>query len=260
MTDRTTDTLNTGTLPDTSRHAERQHCGKAVGLWALIPVKNLGTAKQRLRDRLGGHREEFAKAMLADVLAAVAESRAIAGTVVVTADPVVIAEAAKSGLTVVKEHGSEGLNAAIDQGVQAMRRMGVTRVVILPSDIPLLTGAELDRLIGVFEREAGKQGDNAIGISPSAEGSGTNFLVLNVRQAFAFQYGPDSYMIHSEHARLDRRGVIAMHSPTVSLDIDEPRQIGELLDFCARHPEFQKTQTWKFLHDTMRADGETIKT
>jgi 2-phospho-L-lactate guanylyltransferase len=249
-----------GILSEASGQAERTVCGKAGGLWALIPVKNLAIAKQRLRDRLGDHREEFAKAMLADVLAAVADSRAIAGTVVVTADPAVIAVATQSGLTVVKEHGSEGLNAAIDQGVEAIRRMGIARVVILPSDIPLLTGAELDRLIGEFEREAEKRDDNAIGISPSAEGSGTNFLVLSIRRAFAFQYGPDSYMIHSEHARLDRRGVIAMHSPTVSLDIDEPRQIGELLDFCARHPEFQKTQTWKFLHDTMRANGETMKT
>jgi 2-phospho-L-lactate guanylyltransferase len=229
-------------------------------MWALIPVKNLAIAKQRLKARLGPHREAFAKAMLADVLAAVADSRVIVGTVVVTADPVVADVAAKRGLTVVQEHGSEGLNAAIDQGVDAIRRMGVTRVVILPSDIPLLTGAELDRLIGVFEREAGKRDDNAIGISPAAEGGGTNFLVLNIRGAFTFQYGPDSYMIHSEHARLDRRGVIAMHSPTVSLDIDEPRQIGELLDFCARHPEFQKTRTWKFLQDTMRVDRETMKT
>jgi 2-phospho-L-lactate guanylyltransferase (CobY/MobA/RfbA family) len=83
-------------------------------------------------------------------------------------------------------------------------------------------------------------------------------MVLSIRHSFTFQYGPDSYMIHSDNARADQREVISIHSPTISLDIDEPRQLRELLDFFDRNPEFQKTQTWKFLHNTMRIDRKTV--
>jgi len=242
--------------PGPSGRVKQQASNGNGVLWALIPVKNLAAAKQRLKDRLGLHREEFVLAMLSDVLAAVADSRAIAGTAVVTSDPRVATLAAEQGLTVVEERGSEGLNAAIDQGVAAIRRMGATGVVVLPSDIPLLSGSELDRLIDTFEREAGGHPDHAIGMTAAAEGGGTNFLVTGILRDFAFQYGPDSYMIHSERAKADRRVVISMDSPAVSLDIDEPRQLSELLDFCARNVEFQRTQSWNFLHNTMGIDRE----
>ena len=83
--------------------------------------------------------------------------------------------------------------------------------------------------------------------------------MLNLGQAFTFQYGPDSYMIHTEEARADQRKVISIHSPAISLDIDEERQVREFVDFCERNPEFQNTQSWKFLHNAVCIDGKTVR-
>ena len=63
--------------------------------------------------------------------------------------------------------------------------------------------------------------------------------------------------MHCDVARAEQRAVLAIQSPTISLDIDEPRQVNELLDFCQLHPEFRKTRTWKFLNNTK---GIALKT
>jgi 2-phospho-L-lactate guanylyltransferase len=204
-----------------------------------------------LKDCLGPYREDFTLAMLTDVLSGLADSQALDGIAVVTCDQRVAAIAAQQGLMVVDEHSPAGLNAAIDQGFETVRRMGAGRVVILPSDIPLLTGAELDRLLAAFETQAGKGCDRAIGISPSIDGSGTNCLIVGDRRGFTFQYGPDSFTNHRANARAHQQNVFSLHSPTISLDIDEPKHVDELLAFCTRHPEFQRTATWNFLHNTM---------
>jgi len=234
--------------------AGEQAPGEPAALWAVIPVKNLASAKQRLKDCLGPRREDFTLAMLEDVLAAVADSKAVAGTVVVTSDPKVADLAAEQGFVVAGEQGYDGLNAAIERGVSAVRRLGGGRIVVLPSDIPLLTGAELDRVIDTFDRQMGNTDDGAVGISPSSDAGGTNCLILGVRKAFTFQYGPDSYSIHCDFARAEHRNVLTVPSQAISLDIDEPLQVKQLLEFCQQHPEFQKTRTWKFLQTTKGID------
>ncbi len=210
------------------------------GLWAVVPVKELARAKQRLKACMGSFREDFTLAMLTDVLAALAGSNAVTGIAVVTADQRVAALAAERGLTVVEETGSRGLNAAIELGVEAVRRLGGWRVVILPADIPLLTGAEVDRLAGAFYEQAGTADDNAIGICPSQDKDGTNCLFLSTRQAFRFQYGPGSFNVHCESARERKRDAYSLCSAAIALDIDEPRHVEELLAFCAAAPRLQE--------------------
>jgi len=219
-------------------------------LWAVVPVKPLSGAKQRLKNRLGPYREDFTLAMLGDVLSALADSQAVTGVAVVTADVRVASIATRHGFAVIEEGEAAGLNAAVDLGVQAARRLGAARVVILPADIPLLTGAELDRLVALLDREAGESREDAVGISPATGGGGTNCLLLSTRSAFAFQYGPDSFKLHRERAKADKRDVYSLASPTIALDIDEPRHLQQFLDFCSQHTEFQKTETWKFMSST----------
>ena len=58
--------------------------GQDKGLWALVPVKALGRAKQRLKNCMGEDRAGLTVAMLKDVLAALSESKEISHIVVVT--------------------------------------------------------------------------------------------------------------------------------------------------------------------------------
>jgi len=221
-------------------------------LWALIPVKALNLAKQRLKEYLGPLREGFTLAMFEDVLAAVAASRAVTRVVVVTPDARIADMAKQRGITLVEDGAAVGMNAAIGLGVAAIRGMGGQRVVILPADLPLLTGDELDRLAEVFAQQGGGTDREAIGINPSTDRGGTNCFFLDAGKPFTFQYGTVSFTQHRNSAEAHHRKVIDLVSPAVSLDIDEPRDIGEFLAFCARQPQFRETQTWKFLHSCDR--------
>lgn len=224
-----------------------QVANRDEGLWALVPVKALAGAKQRLKECLGEDREGFSVAMLKDVLAALADSKEVAQVVVVTADDRVAAIAEQGGLLVVDENGSKGMNAAIDLGVEAIRKRGGQRVVILPADIPLMTGAEFDRIAGDFEHQAQTKGNDFIGISPSSYRGGTNCLFLNTRQAFTFHYGPDSFKLHHDSAQRHRHRPISLYSPTISIDIDDKRDLDVWVSYCVRNPEFKQTEAWKFL-------------
>ena len=221
-------------------------------LWALVPVKALTVAKQRLQQYLGPKRGDFAFAMLNDVLDALAASKAISRIAIVTADPRVAELARQRGLLLVEENGKCDMNAAIALGVEAIRQNGGCRLVIIHSDIPLLTGTELDRLAGIFFDQAGSCAGEKIGISPSADHGGTNCLFLDARQAFEFCYGPDSFALHCASARSRHQEVISLDSPTVAMDMDEPKDVDELLEFYRQHAEFQHTETWKFLHNRDR--------
>jgi 2-phospho-L-lactate guanylyltransferase len=224
----------------------------AESLWALVPVKGLASAKQRLQQYLGPEREELAVAMLTDVLDALVASKAIAHTAVVTADPRVAALALQRGLLLVEEGANCEMNAAIALGVRAIRENGGRRVVIIHSDIPLLTGKELDRMVGVFlERARGCTGE-LIAISPSADQGGTNCLFMDVKHPFGFSYGKGSFALHCASA--DARGaqVVALDSPTTAMDIDEPEDVAKLLEYYRHNEQFQHTETWKFLHDRKR--------
>src|SRR5436190_7960544 len=58
------------------------------GIWAVVPVKDTSAAKQRLAAAVPARlRQALMLAMLEDVLAALAETRGLAGRLLVTTDP-----------------------------------------------------------------------------------------------------------------------------------------------------------------------------
>jgi len=222
--------------------------GPSGGLWAVIPVKALSESKQRLKDFLGAGREAFTLAMLHDVLTAVEQSRFVSRIAVVTADPRIRGMLEKRGITVIREGLPAEMNAAIEVAIAEIYCNGGRRVVVLPGDIPLLTSSELDRLAGLWiardERTQGK----VVGLSPSADGEGTNCLFACSDKAFKVMYGPDSYSAHRDVARSHGNELLTLDSATLSLDIDEPRDIAALIAYCDEHEQFKETASWKFLH------------
>ncbi len=218
----------------------------SAGMWALIPVKSLHNSKQRLAHRLGSQRQSFALAMLMDLLAALSASKLIAKVAIVTPDLQVAKLAREHGILVVEDSGSD-MNAAIRQGIQAIKDQGGRSAVILPADIPLLSGPELDRLAGEFCHQLEQLQVDAIGICPSADKGGTNCLFLTLQREFGLCYGPDSFELHQQSARSNNLAIILLWSPTAAMDMDEGDDIDRLISYCKLNPAFQRTATWKLL-------------
>jgi len=219
------------------------------GLWALVPVKALASAKQRLKKCLGADREGFTVAMLKDVLAALCESKEVSHIAVVTDDPRVAVIAKQGGLLVIEEVESKGLNEALELGRETIRRMGGHRIVIVPSDIPLLTGPETDRTLFKLQIQRQARGDGVTGIGPSKDLGGTNFLCIETDRPFPLMFGPGSYRRHQECAIEHGSQPVSLSSPTISLDIDEDKDLDDFITFCLSNPEYQKTETFQFLQE-----------
>jgi len=223
--------------------------GQDEDLWALVPVKALERAKQRLKNCLGEDRAAFTVAMLKDVLAALSRSKKVSHIAVVTNDPRVAAITKQGGLEVVDEGESKGMNEALELGRDAIRRMGGQRMVIVPADIPLMTGLETDRVVLELQVQRKECRDGVTGIGPSKDRGGTNFLCIETDRPFPLLYGPDSYRRHRESAVEHGSRPVSLQSITISLDIDEKKDLDEFISFCFSNPEYQKTETWQFLRE-----------
>lgn len=218
-----------------------------LSLFALVPVKVLREAKQRLNIILGPDRRDLTLAMLEDVLFALADSNRIERIAVVTADADVASAAAHLGVLVIDEIEPRGMDAAIKLAIEQIHELGGSHAVVLPADIPLATGEELDRLMRLQEAEQRAGGNGVIGITPSADGRGTNLLCLEANSDFETCYGPSSYTLHLERALQNSRRPVTLESPALSLDIDSPADLQTFIRTCLAEPRFQATETWKFL-------------
>ncbi len=216
-------------------------------LWALVPVKSLTLTKQRLKTCLGPDRPGLTMAMLTDVLNALGRSREITQIAVVTADPLVSDIAESRGALVVDEVEAMGMIEALDLGIDAIRRMGGQHLVILPADVPLVTGPEIDRIVQELQIQRQTRGDNITGIGPSKDRGGTNFLFIDTGRPIPLMYGPGSYVRHKACALEHGNVPVSLHSPVIALDIDEKKDLDEFVSHCLSHPEFQESETWQFL-------------
>ena len=153
--------------------------GYLKDIWAVVPVKDTRTAKQRLAGVMDqGTRTLLAHAMLEDVLSAIAAATSLAGLVVVTADPLATQIAQRYRARLLSQGGEEGQTHAMRYAVEALAAEGRRAVLTLPIDVPLITPQEIDAVVAAARREPefvivpahDRQGSNAILCAPPQRG------------------------------------------------------------------------------------------
>jgi len=186
---------------------------------AILPVKRFAAAKQRLAPGMGAsHRAELAAAMLRDVLEAIAATRSIERTIVVSSEPQAVESARETSAELVPDPDAGGHSGAALAGIARARELGAERVVLLPIDCPLLATRELERLLtGMPERY--------VAIVPDRHGTGTNALALAPPDAIAPSFGKDSCARHVAAARAAGVPFGVEELPSLALDLDTPADI-----------------------------------
>jgi len=208
----------------------------AAATWAIIPVKALPAAKQRLATVLPPlARQQLVLTMLRRVLSAVAEAGAIERTLVVTPDATVAELALGEGARVLREGRARGLNAAVRAGLARAVAGAARRALVLPADVPLITATELASLLG----SAAAGGSPRLTLVPAADGEGTNAMLLVPPTAIKPSFGPGSYMRHLAQALARRLDVEVLHLPGLASDIDCPRDLERLIDPARQLAHFQ---------------------
>jgi 2-phospho-L-lactate/phosphoenolpyruvate guanylyltransferase len=196
---------------------------EAVRLFAVLPVKSLRAAKTRMAPLLAAaEREELARAMFHDVLAAAIAARCLSGLVVVTADEEVAAVAVDAGARVLRESHEAGTDAAVRSAARALAKESEAGMMVLPCDVPHVTGALLDEL-ALACREP-----RSLVVVPSRDG-GTNLLACAPVELIETSFGPGSFARHCAAAA--RAGVTPRITTAggLDLDLDGPEDLGSFL-------------------------------
>jgi len=206
-------------------------------VWAVIPVKEAGLAKQRLAEALAPRlRKDLAIAMFADVLDAATAVPEFHGIAVVTADPNVAEIARRSGAQVWSDGAHDGHTGAVSA---AARRLAATSSTMLtiPGDVPLVSRIDISRVLAVHPATP------AFTIVPAWDERGSNTIVCSPADAVPLRFGPDSYFPHLAAARAAGLIPTIVRNSAIALDIDEP---SDLARFMGRP---SPTRSWRLLNE-----------
>jgi len=200
----------------------------------LIAAKQLAFAKTRLAQALpaSSERMALAEAMFRDVLSAALAAQSADRVAVVTSDPALLGLARAGGALALDEEYPRGLNVAVRMATAELVGLGATAVCTVLSDIPLVTGEDIDAAIAAIPA-----GERAAALVPSRDFSGTNIIARTPPDVIPTQFGRLSLVRHIEDCR--ERGIpcaiARLHRP--ALDLDVP---ADLIEF-ARMPTMTHT-------------------
>jgi 2-phospho-L-lactate/phosphoenolpyruvate guanylyltransferase len=192
-------------------------------LFALVPVKPFLESKSRLANSLSpDERAELSRGLLTHTLQVLANVPEIAQTLVVSRDPAALALARDYRAQAISETGAGELNAALTQATQVARAAGAASLLILPSDLPLLSIGSIQQLIAESEDES------FIAIAPDRHEDGTNALLVHPPNLIPYAFGEHSFQRHIAQAQQAGALVRICRLPALALDVDTPEDLDHL--------------------------------
>ncbi|MCQ2737425.1 MAG: 2-phospho-L-lactate guanylyltransferase [archaeon] len=198
-------------------------------IYAIIPVSQFANAKTRLSPFLSPEeREKLLKAMLKDI--AIALKPVTDKIIIISKDEDVLAYAEELELTTIieednpktknlKASDNSGLNIALKQAMK-WSRTKVRKVIILPSDIPLIGKTNIKLLIN--------QAKKLDFIIVPSKGGGTNTLITKPL-AIDMKFGEFSFQKHIDEATKKKLNPMIHDSFYMALDVNTTEDLGEIM-------------------------------
>jgi len=196
-----------------------------IGIWAVIPVKEMQGSKQRLSSLLTpDQRQGLAQAMLMDVLDAAFGARDLAGVILVTLDPFATKLGQDMGAHIMTDGARDGHTGAVTAAARRLVAEGCHAMLTMPGDIPRVTAEEIQAVIAHHSPMA-----PAFTIVPAHDEKGSNCIVMTPPDSVPLRFGEDSYFPHLTAARrLDiEPGIVRL--PGIGMDIDHPEDVYRFL-------------------------------
>jgi 2-phospho-L-lactate guanylyltransferase len=188
----------------------------------LVPVKNLANAKQRLASVLDQvARTELARAMLHDVLDALAMCSDGPHVGLVTSDPFAVDLAREFNFEVILDSANRSETDAIEMATQLCQLRGVESTLVIPADVPLIQSSEVITILQAAPEEGSV-------LVPAADGRGTNAVLRRPAALFPLRFGNDSFKPHLAAAHASGKPCVVLSLPGIALDIDKPSDLATL--------------------------------
>jgi 2-phospho-L-lactate/phosphoenolpyruvate guanylyltransferase len=189
----------------------------------LLPIKDLRHAKQRLAPLLSPQeRLTLAEAMLADTLRAVRAARRADKIFVVTNYPPAMQAAEENGWDLLREEQQISESVSVDAASRQCAERGITALLRLPLDVPLVQASDIDDLLAVDCAAP------ALVIVPSRDGTGTNAILRTPPARFPSHFGTGSFAKHCAEAQHSGAQIIVRRNPCLEMDVDDEADLRAL--------------------------------
>jgi 2-phospho-L-lactate guanylyltransferase len=196
-----------------------------MSVWAVVPVKELDRAKERLAPVLPPERRRaLMLAMLEDVLTALAATPGLGGLAVVTVDAGARRLAARYGARIIEIGARDGHSGAVAAAARLLAAEGCPGMLTVPGDIPLVTPAEITQLLASHSHRPAP----AFTIAPSRDNRGSNAIICSPPDAVPLRFGEDSFFPHLQAAEACGIRPTVLRLPGIALDIDTPEDLAAL--------------------------------
>jgi 2-phospho-L-lactate guanylyltransferase len=187
-----------------------------MNCWAIIPVKSFALGKSRLAAVLGAEqRAALNRRLFGRLIEAARGSFSADRIAVVTGDPLLLALVQAQGMHGLQDT-DDGLNAALGLGCRHAIEHGAHAVVVLPSDLPLITAADVAAVTATLGKA------KVCAIAPDEQEQGTNALAIAPPDPDFFRFGAQSFQAHLDAARARGMAVRILRRPNLAHDLDTP--------------------------------------
>src|SRR5437660_729904 len=204
----------------------------------LLPVKDLHNAKKRLMGVLTPEeRFALAGAMLADTVRAVRGARSVDKIFVVTNYEPVMQLVEQGRWEILREEQQISESDSVDAASRICERVGVSGLLRLPLDLPLIQSSDIDELLTV------KCQAPALVIVPSRHGTGTNAILRTPPTLFPSHFGTASFAKHLAEAEKAHAQVMTRRNARLEMDVDDEGDLRALLEH-----DLNGTETGRWLH------------
>jgi len=191
----------------------------------LLPVKDLKNAKKRLMGVLSPEeRFGLAEAMLADTIRAVRGVALAKKIFVVTNYEPAMRVARENGWELFREEQQISESHSVDAASRICEDQGVTALLRLPLDLPLVQSSDIDELL------AGECRAPALVIVPSRDGTGTNAMLRMPPTLFPSHFGDGSFAKHVAEAENEAARLVVRRNPGLEMDVDDESDLRALLE------------------------------
>ncbi len=201
-------------------------------MWAIVPLKNIRHAKQRLAPELTpDERSQLMLAMVRDVLRTLTDvvgstttrSNGLTGILLVSRAPEAATLAREFGVELYAEPAGADLSEAVQAaGGFLTANKSAIGTMIVPGDVPLITPLDVHALLEDHSR---------LTLAPDSEGDGTNCIVSSPPNLIRYRFDGHSFKPHVEAAYAIGITPCIVRNEAFGVDVDTPRDLHRVLDY-----------------------------
>ncbi len=193
--------------------------------WAILPVKKYSIGKSRLQHFFSeAELAELNQQLFESTFTKLKETPGIDNILVVSREQHALQWSRNHGGIALLEDDPSTLNSAISKAQNYVCDAGGGRIMVLPSDLPLMTSKDLLNLIGLAD------GERQLVIVPDHHQSGTNALIMSEPELIRPSFGSGSFRKHTRQAMERNANLVIYLNENIQWDLDTSLELYRIIN------------------------------